>query len=277
MADEQQGVGMYGYETDEVTGSSFVFGLNAGKTFLKKFEWTPTGGKDGAEQEALDIIFNIDGTDKSHRMFPITKAFSKDGKTEITDPTATEFKEAVKNLNASIYHIIHAFVNEATYKATMAKPGGFTGFKDFVTTAGSMLPKDFDKVALDIFLQWQWQPGAGKDRTYLEIPKKQSYGKWLIKAQAGIWVEKRADNITENTKEALWYENEKSEKHPFVKNGWFMTSNFAAQLKPSGAQSNRSSVSNVPSNLGTGTPPISGAASVTNQNATDPNKKAATW
>src|SRR5688500_17577353 len=98
MADNinEQVSGMYGYEDDTVKVSNLHFGGNFGKTFLTKFEHTFKGGKDGADQEALDITFNINGTDKSYRMFPITKAFDAQNN-EVTDPNHDAFKEAVKN------------------------------------------------------------------------------------------------------------------------------------------------------------------------------------
>lgn len=243
MADENV-VANYGFETDEVTVSNFNFGLNAGKTFLKKFEWIPNAGKDGAEQQAVEIQFEIDGSKKSHRMFPVTQAFGKNQE-KITDPNAPEFKEAVKDFNASIYHIAHVFVDEATYKATIARP--FTSFKDFITVVASMLPKNFAEIPLDCFMQYQWQPSAGKNRTYLELPRKMKTGRWLVKAQEGTWIKNIAESITVETKEALWYTNEKGEKHPFVKNGWFMLSSFANQLNPSSSQNGSNSGSSISS------------------------------
>lgn len=227
----------YGYEDDTVKVSSFDFGLNAGKCFLTKFEWIPNAGKDGAEMEALDIIFTINGTPKNYRMFPVKKAYGKNNE-EITDPKAKEFKEAVSDFNARVTHILHAFQDIETIKASMSRV--IKGFKDFCNIAASILPKDFATRPLDIFMQYQWQPSEGQNRTFLDIPRKMSYGAWLKPAQPGTWIEKRAQNITENTREALWYENEKGEKHPFVKNGWFMLSHFANQQREDGSSQNQS-------------------------------------
>jgi hypothetical protein len=225
--------GAYGYAEDEVKQSPFVFGLNAGVTFLKKFEWIPNGGKQGAEQEALDIVFEINGTEKSYRKFPVVKAFKKDTQEEVTDPNAPEFREAVQDLNAVLTHILHAYLDSDSVKAGLNRP--IRSFKEFCQVAQSLLPTDYATRPLDIFMQFQWQLGEGKDRTYLEIPSKMKYGKWLVAAQKGKWTEHREPNFTEATRKALWYTNEDGLEHPFTKNGWFMASAFANQQRPGGS------------------------------------------
>lgn len=236
--------GGYGYASDEVKQSPFNFGLNAGVTKLKKFEWIPNAGKDGAEQEALDIVFNINGTDKSYRMFPVVKAFGKNNE-EITDPNAQEFKDAITDFNARITHILHAFMDSDTVRAGLSRP--ITSFKEFCTVAMSLLPKDYAEKPLDIFMQFQWQPDEGQNKTYLEIPKKMKYGAWLKPAQPGKWKEVRKANPSDNDRDALYYVNEEvpagqpEQRHPFVKNGWFMQSNFAHQQKEGGSAADSSS------------------------------------
>lgn len=246
MADEkvQTGPASYGYETDEQggKGNPFVFGLNTGAIFLKEFKFIPNGGKDGVAQEALEIIFDINGTEKSARMFPITKAFGKNNE-EITDPNSKEMKDAMVNFNAMIVHILHAFQPDDVVKAGLSVP--FDSFKSFIDTAASILPKNFTEIPLDIFFHWGWQIGTKADKTYLELPKKMNTGKWVIAAQPGTWTEKRfEEKLTEKTPEAIWWENEKGEKHPFIRNGWFALSNFAAQQKEGGSTGRPDSVVN---------------------------------
>lgn len=221
----------YGYQTDDAKVNPFNFGLNAGRAFLTKFEWIPNGGKDGAEQEALEIIFNVNGVDKSHRQFPVTKAFLKGGG-ETTDPKAPEFQEAFSDFNAIITHILHAFVDSDSIKAAMSIP--ISSFKQFCQVAMSIPPKNYKEIPLDIFMQWEWQLRDGQEKTYLTIPSKMKYGKWLAPAQAGIWEEHRVENPADTVREALYYTNAEGNKHPFVKNGWFMNSNFAKQQRADG-------------------------------------------
>lgn len=227
MADEKEG-GSYGYTEDEIRVNPFDFGLNAGKTYLKKFEWTPTGGKDGAQLEALDIIFTINGTDKSTRKFPITEAFIKNSKEKTSDPNSPEMIEAHKDFNAIISHIMHIFVDDERYKSTLSRK--ISSFREFCEIVAGMLPKGFDKIPLDIFLHYQWEPSKGQKKTYLEIPNKMSQGRWLSLAQPGEWVEHRkTENLKETDRDALYYENERGERHPFVRSGYFLLQPWARQ------------------------------------------------
>jgi len=145
-----------------------------------------------------------------------------------TNPKDKEFVEAVDDLNSSIVHILRAFVDNMTIEAALAKK--IPSFKDFCNITAGLLPKNYSEIPLDIFLQYQWQISAGRDRTYLDIPSKVKQGKWLCKALPGNWIEHKVPNPQEKTREALVYVKEGTEeKHPFVRNGWFMLSNYATQ------------------------------------------------
>lgn len=254
--------GGYGFESDDVKVNPFSFGLNT-DCVLTKFEWIPNGGKEGAEQEALDIIFNINGTEKSYRKFPVVKAFGKNNE-EITDPNAPEFKEAMQDFNSTLVHILHCFVDNDTTKAAMNRP--FNSFKEYAKVCMEILPKDFKTRPLHIFMQWGWQLGE-KERTYLEIPSKMKSGRWLSAAIPGTWKENKVENPGDQVREALYYTNEKNEKHVFVRNGWFMNSNYAKpQRRDGGAGDSGASAS---SNDSTNT----AAAS----NMQQSEKKASAW
>lgn len=285
MADEQ--VVNYGYETDEVVASPFNFGLNPGKTFLTKFEWTPSGGKDGAEMEALDIVFNINGKDKNYRLFPVKQAFGKNGEI-ITDPKAPEFIEAFKVFNAIITHIAHAFISDEAYKTGLSRQRD--SFKQFCEIVKNLLPKNTPSIALDIFMQWQYRPSSGQTRTFLEIPKNMKQGKWLCPAQPGKWKEVREENPADNSQEALIYydENEGTKLgedgktvyynkiHPIKKNGWFMKSPYANRVDiGGGANSGSSSSALVAPNTGTAAPQANTQDAAIAQNAAP--KTASTW
>src|SRR6478736_3107419 len=122
----------YGYSSDEVKINPFKFGLNE-NVFLKKFEWIPNGGSEGKEQEALDVVFNINGVNKSYRLFPVNKVFGKNGE-EITDPSTQEFRDGVMDFNAKIVHILHCYYEDKTVvKAALSR--GFKDFKEFCKVA----------------------------------------------------------------------------------------------------------------------------------------------
>lgn len=234
-APEESGAS-YGYTEDTDTKvSPFSFGLNQGFR-LTKFEWIANGGKDGAEQEALEIIFTKGETTRSYRQFPVVKAFktAKDGGGEITDPTSPEFKLAVSEFNQRIAHIAHAFVDDAAYKAALARKIG--SFKEFCNIVKSLFPKNTPEIELDIFMQYQWQLSGDAKRTYLDIPSKRKHGAFITKSVAptGAWKPVLKETFDDNTQNALTYVDEAGKIHPFNRNGWFMASNFAHQQRIAG-------------------------------------------
>jgi hypothetical protein len=249
MADEKnvQGTPMgYGYEDDTVKQSTFHFGGNFGTCKLTKFEWTDKGGKkdesgNPTAGEALDIVFNIGGTEKSYRMFPVTKAFDEN-QVEVTDPTHPAFLAAAKNFNQICTQILKCFVDENDVKAGLSKR--IASFKDFCAVLMGMLPKDYATKPLDIFLQYQWKIGGENNRTFLEIPKNIKQGKFLCAAvvpTSGAWTEIRNDKemFYVDATEAQIKENpvlvSSAPRHPFFsRTEWFVNSNFATQQSEGG-------------------------------------------
>ncbi len=272
MADEQKQPlgeqGSYGFEDDTVKQSTYHFGGNFGQTFMTKFEFTDKGGKkdettgEPTAGEALDIIFNINGTDRSYRMFPVTKAFDKDNN-EITDPTAEEFKLAQKEFNQINVQIMKCFVDENDIRAALAVK--IDSFKQYCGILMGLLPKDYAKKPLDIFMQWQWAIRGEAKGTYLEIPKKVKYGKFIcaaVKPTSGNWYENKT------TKELSYIDATEQQikdnpslittgtKHPYFSRGeWYMESNFATQQKENGATE-----SNLNTNNGNAAPATGGSA-----------------
>lgn len=231
----------YGYADDNVeySGPSFTFGLNAGVTFLKKFEWIPNGGANGAEQEALDIVFEINGKEKSYRKFPVTHGYKKGTNEQVTDPNSEEYKEALREFNAVMTHILHTFAEYDVIKRAFARP--VNSFKEYCQIARSLVGSSGDptKIPLDIFAQYQWQPRGNATQTYLDLPQNMKSGKWLCKSTPGVkWKEVKVENPDERTTEALYYidESNPNNKHIFVRNGWFMLSNYARQQKVAGME-----------------------------------------
>lgn len=244
MSTEQVNNNMYGYASDEVKISSFNFGLNAGVTTLKELKWIPNGGIDGAEKEALEIIFTINGTDKSYRQFPVTQGFGKNSEV-ITDPNSVEFKEAVQTLNSVITHILHCFVSKEVLIKAMSVP--IESFKQFCNIATSVLPKNFNEIKLDIFMQYQWSIRNGQNRTYLEIPKSMKNGKWLCVAMppVGEWKEVRKKDPSDNDQKALTYVDEAGNVHLFTRHGKYITGALANQQKTGDAEQQDAAASNI--------------------------------
>lgn len=239
MSDTQT-QGGYGFSEATQNDSAIHFGLNHGVANLIKFGWIPNGGKDGAEQEALEIIFNVNGREISHRQFPITKAFYKEDpkdknspQLETTDPNHEAFKLAQNELSQIAIHIIGCFVDKEDIKKALSSP--IRSFKDYCKVLEGLLPNDYATKPLDIFFNWQWQIKGDNNRTYLELPKKMKHGRWLapsIEPVDGPWTKQQKANASDS-EIALRYVDGAGNVHPFKRNGWFMNSQFANQQKDS--------------------------------------------
>jgi len=232
----------YGYSEHVAKDSAFVFGLNAGNVRLKKFEWTANGGKDGAEQEAMDIMFTIDGADRGYRRFPITRAYIPDPtnpkgpQIEVTDAKHPALKAEKDLFSQIMLHIVGCFVPKADI-LTALNANPIQSFKHFCTILQELLPVDFMNQPLDGFGVWQWNIGGEAKNTYLEFPKNMKHGRWLEKAIApvGKW-EKQQNPGASSSEVALRYVDADGNKHPFSRNGWFMESNFSAQQREAQSQ-----------------------------------------
>jgi hypothetical protein len=198
---------MYGMGNDEVKQATYRFGGNFGTCRLTKFEYINNAGKDGTEGEAIDVVFNIGGSEKNYRIFPVSKVF-KDGK-ELTDPKSQDyqiaFKDAIDQLNAITTHILGCFRTKDEITTAFTKAGQIKSFKDFAQVLMGGLPKDYDEKPLDIFLQYQWTLKDTQKQTYLEIPRSMKYGKWLCAAMEGNWTEHKMENPSDSDTSALYY------------------------------------------------------------------------
>ncbi len=228
--------GAYSYTDDEDAmtssgGGGLTFGLMAGVAFMTKFEFIKNGGKDGAEGEAIDIIFNVNGVDKSYRRFPVTKAYipATDGGGETTDVNHPAMQEEFKNFNAIMTHILGVFVDKEHIKIAFGVP--ITSFEQYANIARSLLPANFAEIPLDIFAHYQWSIKGEATKTYLQLPTKMKYGRWLQKAQVpvGTWHEVKKDSPVDGDANALTYVDDAGNIHNFKRNGWFMNSKYATQ------------------------------------------------
>lgn len=221
----------YTYQTDEPKISALVFGLNTGAKMVK-FEFNPNGGKDNAEQECLDIVFEVNGKEVSYRKFPVTKAIDKDTKLEVTNPAHPAMVQAFNEFNAIITHIVTCFIPKEEYSKALSKPTN--SFKEFCVTVMNVLPKDFSTKSLDIFAQYQFNLKGENTQTYVEIPKSLKHGKFLCPSVVPVgdeWKEVRMSEPSDLAKNALYYKDSAGNIHPFIRTGWFVKSNFANKQK----------------------------------------------
>ena len=253
MSDQSQ-TPAYGYDNPEEAvagGRAYSFGLNE-KANMIKFEWIPNGGKDGAEQEALEIIFKVGDDEVSYRQFPVTRAYDDDNN-EVTDTAHPAFKEAMKEFNQKIMSILEVYVDKEDLKGAFK---GVSDFKSFCVACMKLLPKDYPAKDVDLFFAYQWKIKGEAKRTYLELPKKVKHGLWIVASvePKGKWEEQRRENADDNAV-ALRYVDEEGNIHPFSRNGWFMSSNYANQQKEdsgSGADTDPNAMSGNGANTGGG-------------------------
>lgn len=217
---------MYGYQdSDSVTPGKQggKFGLN--KATLIKFEYNPNAGKDGAEQDGIDISFQVGERVFMQRFFPVSKVYAKGGG-ELTDTTTDEYKEQkakdINMFNATLVSIVEVFVSSEDVKTALSTP--ISSFKDFAQILERLVKSvpNWDKLELDVFLQYQWSPKGEKDVTYLELPKNIKHGVYVAKSLG--------EELTEDrTSTHLKYVSASGVTHPFKRNEWFVTSAFANQ------------------------------------------------
>ena len=244
---------MYGYDSGAST-PRLAFGLNQGIK-LQTFTFNPNGGKDGAVQDVLDIVFvNSSGQEINYRQFPVTKAY--DNGNEVTDPNHKAMKKAFKNFNTKITQIMECFVSAEEIKNALE---GVKSFKDYCQRLANILPSNFQDIELDIFAQYQWQPKSEGDIKYVELPKNALMGKIFVPAQEGdfkaIEIDEETHVVTYEGEEfagteeggivtaeingkqvhvskniGIAYVNlsgEESVLHPIQRNHWFCASNWA--------------------------------------------------
>jgi hypothetical protein len=217
---------MYGYtDSDSVTPGKQggKFGLNKG--FLTKFEYNPNAGKDGAEQDGIDLNIQVGEREYMQRFFPVTKVFAKGGG-ELTDTNSDEYKEeyakAVKLFTATLTSIVECFVASEDIRTALAAPSN--NFKDYAQVLQRLVQSvpNWNKQEIDVFLQYQWTPKGENDKTFLELPKNVKHGIYVVRNQGEGFVEDR-------TETHLKYVNAEGMTHPFKRTEWFVKNAFANQ------------------------------------------------
>lgn len=221
--------------------SSGKFGLNTG--YLTKLLFNDKAGKDGADAEAIDITVQILDREYYNRFFINKEVYNS--KNALVGPSDEGFLDAFRDhyiqVGAVIKHALKAVgVTDAQISSVpKATPETLEDLVPcFIQDAKAMmalLPSDFNKKSIDIFLEYQWNISAGQDRTYLTLPKNMKGSSFLCPSvtPVGKWTEVR-------TEEGLHYVDGAGNKHPFVKDETFMTSNKAIQ-QGVGATTNNSS------------------------------------
>jgi hypothetical protein len=219
----------YGYQDSKEVGpgkQGGKFGLNTG-AHVTKFEYNPNGGKDGAEQDAIDFNVQLGEKEFMLRFFPVTKVFAKKGGGEITDTNSQEYKdgrdEAVALLNGTLSDIVKCYVSEEDLKQALATP--IASFKDYAQILQRLVQSvpNWQKVPVDVFLHYQFTPSGSNTRTFLTLPKDVKHGTFIVKSQGPGFKEDRTETHVRYTKED-------GTEHPFRRGEWFVKSAFANSI-----------------------------------------------
>lgn len=206
------------YKFEENNDKDFGhFGLNQ-NCKVKSFVYNPNGGKDNTPAECMDLTVSVEGTEYKSRFFPVSKVYSKGS--ELTDKNSEEYKKVfereVKMLSATLCSIAECFIPKETLQKTLS--AGFADFKAFATALENLVKAaNYTNIPVDVFLQYQRKVVPGKTRAYLELPNSVRYGRFVVSAQKGNFVEKK-------TETSIKYLNENNEEHPINRGKYFVES-----------------------------------------------------
>ncbi len=209
----------YGAVNDEdkslQVGEYGHFGLNQG-AFLTQFEFSEKAGKDNSDKEAILIGVTVGEKEYKTRVFDVTdKVYYKD---TLIGPGQEGFEEAVKRDRkqnaATVVHFLKAVgVTQEQIEAAFVNPTN--SFKEWSLKLVSLLPAGFNKMSVDVFLQYQYTLRPGQTQTYLELPRNMKDGKFIVPALKGTFKE-----VLDST--GLKYINEQEQVHPITKTTKFM-------------------------------------------------------
>lgn len=205
-------------------GNYGKFGLNQ-NCFFTKFEFNPNAGANGASMDAVDLSIQIGEKEFMKRIFDVDsnrQVYGPNG--QLLNPGDRGFDEAIekvkKQVSAVVIHAIKSLgVTQNEINAAFVNP--VNSFREWAIKLIGLLPKDFTKRPVDVFLQYQWQISEGQNKTYLEIPKNLKDGKFLCPAMPGTFEEVRDAT-------GLYYINRKDNTyHLFTRSSSYLSSNKA--------------------------------------------------
>lgn len=206
-------------------GNYGKFGLNQ-NCFFTKFEFNPNAGANGASMDAVDLSIKIGEKEYMKRIFDVDSNRSVYGTNgQLLNPGDPGFDEAIekvkKQVSAVVIHAVKSLgVTQSKINAAFVNP--VNSFREWAIKLLSLLPKDYTKRPVDVFLQYQWQISEGQNKTYLEIPKNLKDGKFLCPAIPGTFEEGRDDALGLH-----YYNKENDTYHLFVRSNSYLSSNKA--------------------------------------------------
>jgi len=216
------------------------FGLNTNCHF-SSIDYVDNAGKGNTPGSAVDIHILIGEREYKRRIFnpeEMDELFSMDGKSKVGKEDAG-YMEALhrdlKQATGTLTHVVKAagvsqdLLNQ---KAVDAKT-----FAEYAQIAVSLLPSDYKKREIDVFLQWTtFEREDGALVNWHELPKNMKDGYWVTPAMPGNWKEERSSN-------GIVYINETGEKHKIEKKSSFLSKTYA---NPIAVEPNNQPLKNLP-------------------------------
>lgn len=131
------------------------------------------------DDKSSNLYISIEGSvgDRQfrHREYEVTRAYDSAGN-EVTDSNDPAFQKAVDMFNSYMNDFGCAYVGEEKYYSALTSQqfNGFSDFANFVINIIKASDTFKNNKPILIFLQFQWEPRSGQERTYLEFPKSKS-------------------------------------------------------------------------------------------------------
>ena len=223
-----------GSETIVAQAASLKFGLNKDAVIISMKYTDDCRGENSASAtpvEAIDVNFAFGEKEFSHRIMPPKGVYVKG----ILDESPAGFKKAmVEQVIYPLGHIMEGLgITTAQINAVIAPLFGSNQlvFKTVVEKFIGLLPKNYATIKLDLFLQYEGSLREGATRTYLKLPKDLRSGLFVVPAIEGEFTEVRKATPTKDDPKALYYTREDGVEHKFVRNGYFVSSNFDKLLE----------------------------------------------
>ena len=213
-------------DTDESlkSKSGGKFGLNQGN--ITKIEVLTNAGKDGADANAVDIFVQIGEREYRRRIYETTGALFGKNNTKVNpgeEGYDALYKDDMTQKVAVVTHAVKT-VGVTTEQINSAFATPASNFLEWANKMVSLLPADYQKRPVDVFLEYQWEIAEDQDRTYPELPKNMKGGRFLNPAvkPVGKWTEV----VNE---EGLHYKDDAGNLHPFDRDATFMSGNKGKQ------------------------------------------------
>lgn len=227
---QEQGSGNYG-----------ILGKNEGAT-LDEFDFT-----EGEYGPSITVTFKVgDGVYKRF-INPVTKVFAKaGGEIDSNHPEYANNKKAAEDrIILFLNQVAEAVSSADTVRQALTSqqiPDMVTYFKVMERLVKSQ--SNWKEKPLDLFLQYQYTPRAGKTRTYLEIPKPDNLknGNLIyVTAAQGPGYNEVKDN------RGLRYINSEGKEHPIKRTTYWLSQPYSQLTNTEAPISSGSEQFNVPS------------------------------